>query len=177
MISASACSSVPGCRFASGSNAATAALNRLGAKTIGIVVNSGGSGPTRQMEDVASATGSWGDFDGDGDDELAVLQWSSGSLSESVADAIESIVDATIFDEVWLEVEGEDYDLVESIEPERYTDVPSGEEMPFHIEFDGAVASEANDRTYGISFVLMGKVGDVELVLDRFTVHVLVPGA
>jgi len=162
---------------AAGSNAATSALNALGAKTIGIVVSSGGGGPTRQMEDVAEATGSWGDFDGDGDEELAVLQWSSGSLSESVADAIESIVDAAIFDEVWLEVEGDDHGLVESIDPERYTDVPSGEEMPFHIEFTGAVPSEANDRTYAIIFVLKGRVGDVELVLDRFTVHVLVPGA
>ena len=49
--------------------------------------------------------------------------------------------------------------------------------MPFHIEFTGAVPSEANDRTYAIIFVLKGRVGDVELVLDRFTVHVLVPGA
>ena len=97
---------------AAGFNAATSALNRLGAKTIGIVVSSGAGGPTSQMEAVAAATDSWGDFDGDGDEELAVLQWSSGSLSESVADAIESIVDAAIFDEVWLTVEGEDYGLI-----------------------------------------------------------------
>ncbi len=160
-----------------GSHSASAAINAIGAKTIGIMVNGGtGSHPYSQMESIASATSSWGDFDGDGRDELAVLTFSSGSLASKVADAIESIVEAAIFDEVTLRVEGDDYGLVESITPESYTNVPSGEEMPFHIEFAGVVAAEPSDRTYPINFVLEGRVGDVELTLDRLTVHVLVPG-
>lgn len=159
-----------------GSRDAISALNDIGAKTIGIMVGGGGTNRS-QMENIAEGTNSYGDFDGDGRDELAVLSWSTGDLTTSVADAIEGIVEAVVFDEVTLRVEGDDGGFVAAINPERYTDVPSGDEMPFEIEFEGAVPAEPNDRTYPIDFVLEGRVGDIELVLDRFTIYVLVPGA
>ena len=162
---------------AAGFSAATSALNAIGAKAIGVAVNAGTSGmPYTQMTDVAVATDTWGDFDGNGIDEPGVLLWNSGDLTEKVADAIERTVDSAVFDEVRLYVVFDEFDFVRSITPELYEDVPSGEDMPFNVEFNGAVPSEANDRTYPLVFALEGKIGDVELVLDRFTVHVLVPG-
>ena len=163
---------------AAGFSAATSALSHLGAKAIGVVVNPGaGGGQAAQMEAVAAATGTYADFDGDGIDEPAVLQWNSGELTELVADAIEATVDSAVFDEVRLFAVYDPNRLVASIRPEKYENVPSGEEMPFTIEFDGAVESEASDRTYAIEFALQGTIGEVQLILDRFVVHVLVPGA
>jgi hypothetical protein len=163
---------------AAGFNAATTALNQLGAKAIGVVVNPGaGGGQAAQMEAVAAATGTYADIDGDGIEEPAVLQWNSGELTELVADAIESTVDSAVFDEVRLFAVYDPNRLVADISPEKYEDVPSGEEMPFTIEFDGAVESEPSDRTYAIEFALQGTIGEVRLILDRFVVHVQVPGA
>jgi len=163
---------------AAGMSDATRALNDLGAKAIGIVVNSGsGSVPYNQMTEIAAATGTYADFDGDGDDDPGVLLWNSGDLTESIATAIEDTVDSAVFDEVRLYPVYDSNNFVSSITPEKYEDVPSGQEMPFHIEFEGVVPSEPSDRTYPIEFALEGKVNDVELILDRFVVHVLVPGA
>ncbi len=163
---------------AAGFSTATAALNAIGAKTIGVVVRSGGGdGPTAQMEAVAAATGTMADFDDNGIDEPAVISWNSGDLTNDVADVIERTVDAVVFDEVRLYAVYDANGFVSSISPEKYEDVPSGEDMPFTIEFDGVVPSDAGDRTFPIEFALEGKVGEVELILDRFVVHVLVPGA
>ena len=162
---------------AAGLSKATSALNSIGAKAIGVVVNSGsGSIPYNQMLAIADATGTYADFDGDGDDDPGVLEWNSGDLTESIADAIEDTVDSAVFDEVRLYPVFDSNGFVSAITPEMYTDVPSGEEMPFHIEFEGVVPSDASDRTYPIEFALEGKVNDVELILDRFVVHVLVVG-
>ena len=162
---------------AAGFTTATNALNTLGAKAIGIVVDNDGAGPQNQMTAVAEATGTYADFDGDGVDEPAVIRWNSGDLTEAVADAIEATVESAIFDEVRLEKGYDPNGFVSSISPEMYTDVPSGETMPFAIEFNGAVPAEPSDRTYEIEFVLQGVIGDVTLTLDRFTVHVQVAGA
>jgi hypothetical protein len=162
---------------AAGFSKATGALNAIGAKAIGVVVNAGeGSVPYSQMLDIADATGTYADFDGDGDDDPGVLLWNSGDLTESIASAIEDTVDSAVFDEVRLYPVFDSNGFVSAITPEKYTDVPSGQEMPFHIEFDGVVPSEASDRTYPIEFALEGTVNEVDLILDRFVVHVLVVG-
>ncbi len=155
------------------------AINALGGKAIGVAVG-GSTGATnyRQMVEIADGTASYGDMDGDGREEAAAVTWSGGSadFQEIIVEAIDGLVSGGIFDRIWLEVEGSDWGLVESISPEEYTNVPSGDETDFSIEFTGAIASEGTDETYPIRFVLKGQVGVKVLTLDRFTVYVLVPG-
>jgi hypothetical protein len=154
-------------------------ITALSGKAIGIVVNS----PTtslagQQMTEIAELTGSYGDMDGDGLTEPAVISWTgtSGDFRAALIDAIQALVGEGEFDEVRLEVDGDDYGLVESITPEAYYNVESGEEVHFDIDFYGAVPSEASDQTVPIHFELLGFVDEEELILDQFYVYVLVPG-
>ena len=162
---------------AAGFTAATSALNTLGAKAIGVVVENDGLGPENQMTAVAEATATYADFDGDGIDEPAVIRWNNGDLTELVADVVEATVESTVFDEVRLEVSYDPNGFVQNISPEMYANVTSGEEMPFAIEFDGVVPAEPSDRTYALELSLRGTIGEVTLTLDRIWIHVQVPGA
>jgi hypothetical protein len=168
-----------GCNLDAGMSHAVEGITSLSGKAIGIVVNS----PTtslagQQMTEIAELTGSYGDMDGDGLTEPAVISWTgtSGDFRAALIDAIQGLVGEGEFDEVRLEVDGEDYGLVESITPEAYYNVESGEEVHFDIDFFGAVPSEESDQTVPIHFELLGFVDDEELILDQFYVYVLVPG-
>jgi hypothetical protein len=131
------------------------------------------------MTTIAEGTGSFGDMDGDGDSEAAAVVWSGSDAEfrEILVEAIDALVTDVTFDEVWLDVVNDPLNLVKSINPEKYTDVPSGEEVDFRIEFYGSVAAEEGDETYPVAFELKGLVIDKEVALDRFVVYVLVPGA
>lgn len=165
------------CPAAAGMSATLAALNELGAKTIGISV-SGTGGGYPQMEAIAAGTGSYGDMDGDGTTEPAAVVWSGSSADfrETVVEAIDGLVADVVFDRVWLEVVDDPEGLVRSITPPEYTDVPSGETLDFQIDFQGVVAAEEGDQTFPIDFELNAQVIDKEVTLDRFTAYVLVPG-
>ncbi len=165
------------CPAAAGVSDALGALNALGAKTIGISV-SGTGGGYAQMVQIAEGTGSYGDMDGDGTTEPAAVVWSGSSsdFRQIVVEAIDGLVTDVTFDEVWLEVLSDPNNLVDSITPEMYRNVPSGEVLDFRVEFHGAVAAEEGDQTFPIDFELNATVIDKEVTLDRFTAYVLVPG-
>jgi hypothetical protein len=168
------------CGPGAGMGDALSALGDLGAKTIGINVNGSPSSVAfAQMTTIAEGTGSFGDMDGDGDSEAAAVVWSGSDAEfrEILVEAIDALVTDVTFDEVWLDVVNDPLNLVKSINPEKYTNVPSGEEVDFRIEFYGSVAAEEGDETYPVAFELKGLVIDKEVALDRFVVYVLVPGA
>ena len=166
-----------GCLEDAGQSAVVASLAALNAKVIGVGVHFNASQSRyQQMVELANATGSTGDMDGDGASEPAVIIWSGNSsdFRDSIVDAVEGLVGDAHFEEVRLDVVSDEYGLVEEIEPEVYTDVDAGDVVDFTITFKGQVASEETEVTIPVGFEL---IADSEIILDQFTVHVLVPAS
>lgn len=166
-----------GCPQDAGRSDALTAMAALNAKFIGIGVNAPTSGnPYNQLVDVAESTGSFGDMDGDGSTEAAAVTWngSSSDFREAVVDAVNGLVQDAHFDKVQLVVVDDPYNMVESIDPEAYYDVDSGEKVTFTVTFVGTVSSEETDQTYPVTFNL---VADDEIILETTTVFIFVPGA
>lgn len=166
-----------GCLGDAGQSDVVSAMGALKAKLIGVGVQfNTASARYQQMVDLANATGSTGDMDGDGSSEPAVVTWtgSSADFREAVVDAVEGLVGEGHFDEVRLVVTSDEFGMVESITPEYYTDVDAGDNVSFSIEFYGGIAEGETEQTVPVEFEL---VADGEIILDSFTVHVLVPAA
>jgi hypothetical protein len=154
----------------------TDAADALGAYLIGVHVN--GNAAQSQMMDLAVATGSYADADGDGvaDDPL-VTGWSGASAGfrTSIVDAVDDLVGSVVFDEVTLQVVGDDQGFVIDIEPEVF--VPSGsiegELLEFTLTFRGTDAPAAEDQLHVLT---LNVIGDGTVLLDTLDVYVLVPG-
>ncbi len=165
-----------GCPVDGGSDDVVRAAGNLNAYLIGIAVNS--SLPEPQMKDLADQTGSYADTDGDGraDDSL-VFRWtgSSSSLRSTIVGAIEDLVDSVQFSEVVLQVEGDEWGFVKSIDPESYTlsSSANGQVLDFEITFRGAVAAAETDQVYALT---LNVLGDGTVLLDTLDIYVLVPG-
>ena len=165
-----------GCPFDAGHSLVTAAAASLGARLIGVAVNlDTSSAPYAQMVDLAAATGSTADLDGDGSADPAVVTWtgSSSEFRDTVVDAVEGLVQSEHFDEVCLVVASDPHEMVTSIEPECWQDVDSGEVVDFTLEFVGSVTSGAEDQAVPVVLELRA---DGDKLLDSFIVHVIVPG-
>ncbi len=159
---------------------AIGAIAALNGRVVGIGVQLASTAePMDQMRAIAAGTGSFGDMDGDGISEEAVIRWSgtSAEFRNAVVRAVEGLVGEGTFAEVRLEVVGDDYGMIRSITPESYSDVESGENVDFHIDLRGEVASGPSDQTVTIELLLIGTLlnGD-EVTLDRILLYVLVPG-
>jgi len=164
-----------GCPQDSGRDSVVNAANAIGAKLIGISVS--GSTPESQMNDLATATGSLADTDGDGaaDDRL-VFRWSGSSttLRDTIVQAITDLVGSIQFDSVSLQVDGDEHGFVVDIEPDEVavTD-SSGEEVEFTLTFRGAVPAAEEDQVYRLS---LNVLGDGSVLLDTLDIYVVVPG-
>lgn len=160
---------------ASGIDVTDAAAD-LGAYLIGVHVS--GNLAQAQMLDLAAATGSYADGDGDGvaDDPL-VTGWSGASsvFRTTIVNAVDDLVGSVLFDEVTLEVVGDDQGFVIDIEPDVY--VPSGaiegEILEFTLTFRGTDTPSAEDQLYALTLNIFG---DGTVLLDTLDVYVLVPG-
>ena len=169
-----------GCHRDAAMTDAIGAISALNGRVVGIGVQMNDSAtPMGQMRAIAAGTGSFGDMDGDGTTEEAVIRWNgtSSEFRNAVVRAVEGLVGEGIFDEVRLEVVGDDYGMIRDISPEAYYDVESGEEVEFDIDLRGEVASGPSDQTVTIELLLIGTLqsGD-EVTLDRIELYVLVPG-
>ncbi len=167
-----------GCPLDAGSSDVIAALNAIGAHVIGVAVGlSQGSDPFRQMAAIAEGTGSYGDMDGDGASEPAVITWngSSADFRNAVVRAVQGLIDEAVFDEVRLEVVADEYGMVRSISPEAYADVTAGTPLEFDVDIEGTVASGPSDRTVEIDLALVGTIDDEEVTLDEAAIYVMVP--
>jgi hypothetical protein len=165
-----------GCPGDAGYTDVTSSINDIGAKLIGISVN--GNTPYTQMFNLALATNSFADTNGDGyaDDEL-VFQWSSGSSNfrNTVAGAIEDLVGSIQFDEISLEIEGDEWGFVTDIEPDTISvdGFVNGQTITFTLTFLGTVASGDRDQYYNLT---LNVYGDGTTLLDSQDIVVVVPG-
>ena len=160
---------------------AIGAIAGLNGRTIGIGVQMSSSYYAfGQMQSIASGTGSFGDMDGNGSTEEAVIRWNgtSSEFRNAVIRAVEGLVGEGTFAEVRLEVAVDEYNMVRDISPDRIENVESGEDVDFELDLRGEVAAGPNDNTVTIELLLIGVLmnGD-EVTLDRLQVYVVVPGA
>lgn len=164
-----------GCPRDAGTNAVVNAAGDLNAKFIGVGV---GSVPVPQMQDLADATGSLADTDGDGraDDRL-VFTWtgSSSTLRDTIVNAIKDLVSSVQFSYVSLEVVGDDHGFVIGVDPEEYplSSSASGQVLDFTLTFRGAVPAAEQDQTYHLT---LNVLGDGSVLLSTLDIYVLVPG-
>lgn len=165
-----------GCPVDGGRSEVVSAASNLGAYLIGISVS--GSTPVSQMNDLADATGSLADTDGDGNaDDRLVFNWSgnSSALRSTITGAIGDLVDSVRFSEVVLQVDGDQWGFVTNIDPESYTlsSSANGQKLDFSLEFRGAVAAAETDQVYKLT---LNVLGDGTILLDTLDIYVLVPG-
>ena len=132
-----------------------------------------------QMNQLAAATNSYADTDGDGAaDDLLVFQWtgSSAALRNTITNAIHDLVDSIRFSTVSLEVEGDDHGFITDVDPESYTisGSASGQVIDFTLTFRGAVAATEEDQVF---LVTLNVIGDGSILLDTLDIWIRVPGS
>jgi len=166
-----------GCPGDASANDISTAANTLGAKLIGICVNSCPSLST--MNALANSTGSVYDMDGDGiaTDPL-VFSWSNNNnpaFRATIVDAIDELVDTVQFSEITLEIEGDDEGFVVGIDPAVHypQGAINGDIITFTLSFRGTDAAAANDELFQLT---LNVVGDGSTLLDTLDIWVLVPG-
>ncbi len=166
-----------GCPQDAGFSDVVSAVGDLGAYLIEVSTQSTLGVP--QMEDLADATGSIADTDGDGiaNDPL-VYEWfgSDDDFRESIVGAISDLLNSITFDKVSLEVDGDEWGFVTDIQPESYDGFEpddNGEIVEFTLYFRGMVAATTNDQLFDLKLVVLG---DDEIALDQLDIIVLVPG-
>ena len=169
-----------GCPIDAGGSDVINAINEIGGYTIGILSSSWSTSPLGQMEAIASATGSMADTDSDGSaDDLLVFEWTSSSAEfrSTVVDAIEDLINSIRFSRVELEVEGDEWGFVTSIEPPYYEDIdPSDttiDALDFRLNFLGVVPATSEDQLYALT---LNVIGDENILLDTQDIIVVVPG-
>jgi hypothetical protein len=170
-----------GCPLDAAGSDVAEAVNSIGGYLIGIAASSWGTAPGGpQMEALAAATGSYADTDGDGlADDLLVFNWSTSSSSvfrDTVTQAIEDLVNSISFTKVELQVEGDDWGFVTSIEPPFYDNIePTAgiDVLDFTLNFRGVVAATTEDQLFHLT---LNVVGDNTVLLDTIDIIVVVPG-
>ena len=175
-----------GCPMDAGSDDVVTALEDLGGYIIGINVGyySGSAtySPYDQMIDLAQRSNSLADLDGDGevDDELVFEAPQAGSsfateLKENIVLGVEQLVSAQEFNKIHLEVSGDTYGMVESIDPEYYEDIEYEgiETLDFTLNFLGTVPATSEDQFFLMTLDIFG---DDTILLDSLDIVVVVPG-
>lgn len=175
-----------GCPQDVGHNQMYTALADLGGYIIGLDVGSYGStsqySPYSQMIDFANDTGSLADMDGDGeiDDPLVFeIPQAGGSFStelkEGIVNAVDQLVSSVAFEKISLEVVGDTYGMIDSIDPEYYEGIDwSGVEgLDYTLNFTATVPATDEDQLFTMTLRI---VGDDTILLDELDIVVVIPG-
>ena len=157
----------PICGDPAGTNEVVSALAGLGAQIIGIGTD---ATPVPQMTDLAAATGSLADLDGDGTPDPLVFEGVSSTVVTSVIAGIEAIANNGTFD-LTLEVYDAPYNFVTDIQPAVFPDVQVGTEVIFSITLYPDVAPGGVDQVFVFD---MSVIGDGVSVLATWQLVLLV---
>ncbi len=145
----SAYSAPGGCPLDAGHSDVVSALSSLGGFLVGVLQTTHLPTPLGQLQDLASELGSLGDIDGDGDldDPLVFETSSTADLTNAIQASLEA-AEAHSFDEICLEVEGDDAGVVTVIEPECHTGRSVGDgALDFTITFEPDTAGLVHELT------------------------------
>ena len=151
------------------------AMNAMSSKFVGVGVNmiEDVSSGWARMEDIAVVTDSWGDMNGDGIDEPAVVAWTgtSADFRQSVVDAVLGLTGNAHFDIVELIVADDPSGLVVDIDPDAYYDMDAGDPMTFTLTIDGSVVEDP--LTPGAEEVELHLVADGTLILATQILYIV----
>ena len=173
---------VPGAN-AAGSDDVINAVANLGARLIGIGVDSPNTGPVTQwptlsqMEDLAIATDSLYDPDGLGSaTDPLVFHWtgSSATFQETIVDAIEGMLDGVEYQTVTAQVVGLPSGLTAVVSPSSQGPVTVGstpECLDFVVEITGSVPASTEEQTFPMTLEVLGD-GTTVLGTEDLTVTV-----
>jgi hypothetical protein len=166
----------PAANYTAGSTDVIDASIDMGARLIGVATNS--SGPVSQMTDLAIATDSLYEADGDGaiDDPL-VFTWSGSSATfrDTIVDAIEGMLDSVTFSAVTAVVTGNSYGFTTNVSPASYSNITVGSaavSLAFNVEIFGSVPESTIDQTFPLTLEIYG---DGTTLLGTQDVTVVVP--
>ncbi len=134
--------------------------------------------PEQQMLDLAYATGSLADVDGDGStDPLAFeINWAIedvSPISEALTLAVDSLLDQIEHNNLRAVVEDDAYGFVIESWPEVIEDATEQGEVEFTFQFMGAVPATEDDQVFTFQ---LGVVNGDDVLLDRQDITVIVPG-
>ena len=153
-----------GCPFDAATPHLIDALGSINGRTIGIAAATGD--PVSVMQDIAFATDSWLDYDGNGSpssNEWMVWNSTSYTVVDQVLEGIEDFVSAITYD---LTMETDDPDgVIVAVDPTVYNDVPALNTVEFTLTLQPTPAEAAtifSDRVYVVPTTLYG---DGEVVL------------
>ena len=164
-----------GCHIDASGADVVGAANDVGAFLIGVGTN---GTPITQMNNLADATGSFADTNGDGvANERLVFQYSSSSSSgfrSTITEAIEDLVSSVHFDEISLEIEGDDWGFITDIQPSTVDldGAVNGETLTFTLSFLGTVAASDQDQYYNLTLNILG---NGTTLLDSQDIVIVVP--
>ncbi len=165
-----------GCPMDAGYSDVVTSVTDIGAYLVAVSTNSTLGVP--QMKELAVATESYADTDGDGDaDDALVFTWygSDAEFRETVVDAIEDLVSAVRFSTLSLEIDGDEWGFVTEIDPESYEieGEVEGEVVDFTLTFRGVVAATTEDQLFALT---LNVLGDGSVLLDTMDIIIVVPG-
>jgi len=144
----------PACSAPAGFGDTTAAMNTIGAKFIGIGTT---SSPLSRMRDIANATGSIADTDGDGAaDDTLVFQTSAGNVVERVVDGIVALTNSVVYDLSVVVDDPSGYGFVTAIDPEVYYDSPAGVPVEFTLTVSTNVVPAESDQVFLLGLTVLG---------------------
>ena len=108
------------------------------------------------------------------------VTWTSGSsdFQDTVVKAVEELISDATFDEVWLELTSDNYNLVDSITPDHWYDVPSGDKVSFTIttvENAAIVQRYVEGETDEVIVEVYGRAGEREWLLNNHTFYIQIP--
>ena len=65
--------------------------------------------------------------------------------------------------------------MVDSVDPNHWTDVPSGTQVDFTVTVNSALVAEDSEDTYPVILELYARIDDSSWLLDTHIVNVLIP--
>ena len=149
------------CSNPAGSAAVTTAVVDGGIQLIGIGTT---NGPISKMNDLAAATGSNADIDGDGIPEALVFQGAANQVATNVIDGITALSEGGEFD---LELNVIDpYGFVVQIDPAVHPGVLVGTTITFELRLYSAVPTTGSDQVFILPMRVIGDGAATLAALD-----------
>ncbi len=150
------------------------AVASVGGKLIG--VNAGEElEVTTDMTELANATSSFADLDGDGLLEPLVFNsQGGGEIVDAVVAGVSAFHETGEFQRVELAIESDAWGFVADIDPPFYSKVQPGQPLAFTLTLFGASPASGDDTFYLLNLVVLG---DGATRLDEQQVLIVVPGA
>ncbi|MFT4977761.1 MAG: hypothetical protein ACI8S6_003668 [Myxococcota bacterium] len=151
--------SSPGCSDAGTSDVELAKI-ALGARIIGVSMSAANKSAVDAISDISF---SW--------------EYHSGTIKETLINTVEDLVGDAIFDEVWLEIASDQYNMVDSVDPERWTMVSSGTNVDFSLTVNTALVDAPTEDTYTVTVDVRGRIDDEQWLLNSHDFYLLKPDA